>query len=311
MQNRLEKLLMHDTVTSAIISEGKKQMEIVNKDSFNIWVRHKLKIQLSNWLPTSAFTLVLWPDFATRVTYADGYFVRHTHYEKWCACSVEKGCLQVISNGKAVKIKEGQTTLIPPGPHTLSAEDGEVAVRVLGIGGHLLRLILETLSFNRCLVVEDFLTEEYERLFDEVYTLLGKQNLASASRLSLLAYAVLMYAVRFVPRQKLPEEVVLGQQFIQRNLFQKITLADLCRETGCSRTRLCMLFKQYTTFSPGEYIANERHKYAMDLLASSPGLPVKQVASYCGYRNQLYFARDFKKHTGMSPSCYREKYAGK
>ena len=80
-------------------------MEIVNKDSFNTWVRHKLKIQLSNWLPNSAFTLVLWPDFATWVTYADGYFVRHTHYEKWCACSVEKGCLQVISNGRAVKIK--------------------------------------------------------------------------------------------------------------------------------------------------------------------------------------------------------------
>ena len=284
-------------------------MEIVNKDSFNTWVRHKLKIQLSNWQPTSAFTLVLWPDFATRATYADGYFVRHTHYEKWCACSVEKGCLQVISNGKAVKIKERETALIPPGPHTLSAEDGEVTVKVLGIGGHLLRLILETLSFNRCLVVEDFLTEEYGRLFDEVYSLLGKRDPANGSRLSLLAYAVLMYAVRFVPRQKLPEELVLGQQFIQLNLFQKITLSDLCRETGCSRTRLFALFKQHPMFSPGEYIANERHKYAMDLLASSPALPVKQVASHCGYRNQLYFARDFKKHTGMTPSRYREIYS--
>ena len=284
-------------------------MEIVNKDSFNTWVRHKLKIQLSNWLPNSAFTLILWPDFATRVTYADGYFVRHTHYEKWCACSVEKGCLQVISNGRAVKIKERETALIPPGPHTLSAEDGEVSVRVVGIGGYLLRLILETLSFNRCLVVEDFLTEEYERIFDEIYALLGKKDPACGPRLSLLAYSVLMYAVRFVPRQKLPEEVILGQQFIQQNLFQKITLSDLCRVTGCSRTRLCALFKQHTSFSPGEYIANERHKYAMDLLTSSPALPVKQVASYCGYRNQLYFARDFKKHTGMTPSRYRDKYS--
>ena len=286
-------------------------MEIVNKDSFNTRVRHKLKIQLNSWLPPSAFTLVLWPDFATRVTYADGYFVRHTHYEKWCACSVEKGFLQVISNGRAFKIKEGQTALIPPGPHTLSAEDGEVTVKVLGIGGHLLRLILETLAFNRCLVVENFLTEEYERIFDEVYTLLGKKDPANGSRLSLLAYSVLMYAVRFVPRQNLPKEVMQGRQFIQRNLFQKITLSDLCRETGCSRTRLCTLFKQYMTFSPGKYIANERHKYAMELLTSSPSLPVKQVASYCGYRSQLYFAKDFKKHTGMTPSRYREKYAAK
>ena len=177
---------------------------------------------------------------------------------------------------------------------------------MLGIEGHLVRLILETLSLDRCLVVKGFLTEEYEHIFDEVYALLGKKDPSFAPRLSLLAYSVLMYAVRFVPRQDLPEEVVLGQQFIQQNLFQKITLRDLCKETGCSRTRLCTLFKQHTSLSPGEYIANERHKYAMDLLASSPGLPVKQVASHCGYRNQLYFARDFKKHTGMTPSRYRE-----
>ena len=295
-------------MTRMVAGEEIPSMEIVNKDSFNTRVRHKLKIQLNSWQPPSAFTLVLWPDFATRVTYADSYFVRHTHYEKWCACSVEKGCLQVISNGKAVKIKERETALIPPGPHTLSAEDGEVTIKVLGIGGHLLRLILETLSFNRCLVVEDFLTEEYGRLFDEVYSLLGKRDPANGSRLSLLAYAVLMYAVRFVPRQKMPEELVLCQQFIQRNLFQKISLSDLCRETGCSRTRLFALFKEHTAFSPGEYIANERHKYAMELLTSSPSLPVKQVASYCGYRSQLYFAKDFKKHTGMTPSLYREKY---
>ena len=49
----------------------------------------------------------------------------------------------------------------------------------------------------------------------------------------------------------------------------------------------------------------------MELLTSSPSLPVKQVASYCGYRSQLYFAKDFKKHTGMTPSRYREKYAAK
>ena len=279
-------------------------MEIVNKDSFKTRVRHNLKIQLSNWLPNSEFTLVLWPVFATRVTYSDGYFVRHTHYEKWCACSVEKGCLHVISNGKSLKIEEGATALIPPGPHTLSAEDGDVTVRVLGIGGHLLRLILEILAFNRCLVVEGLFTKEYECLFNEIYSLLEKKNPAYAARLSLLAYSVLMYVVRYVPKQKLPEEIIQAQQFIQQNLFQKITLSDLCRETGCSRTRLFALFKQYTAFSPGEYIVNERHKYAMELLAASPGLTVKQVASYCGYRNQLYFAKDCKKHTGMTLTEY-------
>lgn len=281
-------------------------MEIVNKDFYNTAVRHRLKIQLSNWRPASNFPRLLWPYFATRTTFAEKYYVRHTHYESWSACYIEKGCLQVSSNGDVFEVRDGETALIPPGPHTFSANKKEVIHRTIGIQGHLLRLILENLSLDRCLVVKDFLTGEYERIFDEVYTLLGKKDPACAPRLSLLAYAILMHAARFVQQEKLPKEVMLSQQFIQQNLFQKITLHDLCKETGCSRTRLCALFKQYTAFSPGEYIANERHKYAMELLVASPALPVKQVASYCGYRNQLYFANDFKKHTGMTPSQYRK-----
>ncbi|MBR2363892.1 MAG: helix-turn-helix transcriptional regulator [Lentisphaeria bacterium] len=282
-------------------------MEIVNKNSYNSVLRHHLKIRQNNWRPESTFPLVLWPYYATRTTYAENYFVRHTHYECWIVCNVEKGCLQVISNGKVHLVKEGETILMPPGPHTFTAVNGETIQRTLGMEGHLLRLILENLSLADCIVVKDFFTEEYEALFEEVYHLLGKRDETDAPRLSLLAYSILMYAARFVPRKTLPYEVIMSQQFIQRNLFQKITLQDLCKEAGCSRTRLCILFRQYTSFSPGDYIIELRHKYAKDLLATAPHMPIKLVASYCGYRNQLYFANDFKKRTGMTPSSYREK----
>ena len=133
------------------------------------------------------------------------------------------------------------------------------------------------------------------------------EDINNAPRLSLLGYAIIMYAARFVKPSDIPEEVILCQQFIQRNLFQKITLADLCAEAGCSRSGLSAMFRKYTGFSPGDYIIEQRHKYARDLLAASPHLSVKLVASHCGYRNQLYFANDFKKRTGMTPSQYREK----
>ena len=282
-------------------------MEIVNKNTYNEKLLDRLKIRQNNWKPASAFPLVLWPSFATRVTYAEKYFVRHTHYEKWIVCSVERGCLQVISNGKVHRVRPGETVFIPPGSHSLTAEGGETLQRALGIEGHLLHLILENLSLDRCHVVRDFLTKEYISLFEEIYDLLGKRELENAPRLSLLAYAVLMYAVRFVPREEFPEEVVQCQQFIQQNLFQKITLKDLCRETGCNRTRLTSLFRQNLACSPGEYIIQLRHQYAKELLAAAPGIPVKLVASHCGYCNQLYFANDFRKRTGMTPTRYREK----
>ena len=282
-------------------------VEIVNKSSFNNALLHRLKIRQNNWRPFDNFPLVLWPYFANEATYAKDYFVRHTHYECWCVYNMKKGKLQIICNGEVYHVKAGETILIPPGPRTITAEEGEAGHCVIGIEGYLLRIILENFGLNRCIIIKDFFTKEYEALFDEIYHLLGKKDPRLSPKLSLLGYAVLMYALRFVPQKNLPVEVILSQQFIQRNLFQKITLQDLCKEAGCSRTRLCALFRQYTSFSPGDYIIEERHKYARDLLASSPNLPVKQIASYCGYRNQLYFASDFKKRTGMTPTLYREK----
>ena len=207
-------------------------METVNKDSYNAELLHRLKIQLSVWLPAAPFPLLLWPTFATRTTYVENYF-------------------------------------------------------------------------GQCLVVKNFLTEEYIRLFDEVCFLLDRKDLANGGRLSLLAYAILMYAADFVTRNEVPDELMRCRQFIQRNLFQKITLKDLCDETLSSRSHLCAMFKKHLAISPGEYIARERRKFAMDLLRSSPDLSVKQVAGHCGYRSQLYFASDFKKHTGLTPTQYR------
>ena len=100
-------------------------MEIVNKNSYNHAVLHKLKIRQNNWRPSSPFPLVLWPYYATRVCYAEKYFVRHTHYENWIVCCVEKGCLQVICQGEVYNVRAGETILIPPGPHTFAAEEGE------------------------------------------------------------------------------------------------------------------------------------------------------------------------------------------
>lgn len=304
----MHKFSCHVILSSATEKHNRRiSVEIINKSSFNNALRHRLKIRQNNWRPFDNFPLVLWPYFANEATYAKDYFVRHTHYECWCVYSIIKGQLQIICNGEVYHVKAGETLLIPPGPRTITAEGDEAQHFVIGIEGYLLRIILENFGLNQCLIIRDFFTKEYEALFNEIYHLLGKKDPRKAPELSLLGYAVLMYAVRFVPQKPLPVEVILSLQFIQRNLFQKITLQDLCKEAGCSRTRLCNLFRQYTSFSPGGYIIEERHKYAKDLLASSPNLPIKQIASYCGYRNQLYFANDFKNRTGMTPTLYREK----
>ncbi|WP_430413034.1 helix-turn-helix domain-containing protein [Kordia sp.] len=35
---------------------------------------------------------------------------------------------------------------------------------------------------------------------------------------------------------------------------------------------------------------------------------IKQIAFYLGYEDTSYFIRFFKKHTGLSPNVYRNKF---
>jgi two-component system response regulator YesN len=56
-----------------------------------------------------------------------------------------------------------------------------------------------------------------------------------------------------------------------------------------------------------EYIEQQRLVLARQHLAMTTK-PIKEIAAEIGYMDQNYFSRVFKKHTGMSPSAYRNKY---
>ena len=59
-------------------------------------------------------------------------------------------------------------------------------------------------------------------------------------------------------------------------------------------------------YSPG-YLTNLRMHKAQQLLINDPSLSVRQIGEMCGYHDQGYFSRIFKKHTGKSPLEFRSE----
>ena len=54
-------------------------------------------------------------------------------------------------------------------------------------------------------------------------------------------------------------------------------------------------------------LPNIRMSHAQKLLIHEPSLSVKQIGEMCGYHDQGYFSRIFKKHTGKSPLEYKDE----
>ena len=93
--------------------------------------------------------------------------------------------------------------------------------------------------------------------------------------------------------------------YVKANYAQKITLDDIARHVFLSRSYLSSIFKEETGDSLFAYINRVRiGKSKMLLLDSAVNLV--DVASLCGFDDQSYFTKVFKKATGISPKKYRD-----
>ena len=94
---------------------------------------------------------------------------------------------------------------------------------------------------------------------------------------------------------------------IERDLSKpSLSLSSLAAEVYLTPTYLSSLFKKNTGKTVGAYIVERRISRARTLLGDG-GVKLYSVAREVGYTDQNYFARLFKRETGMTPSDYKEK----
>ncbi len=84
---------------------------------------------------------------------------------------------------------------------------------------------------------------------------------------------------------------------------ESLSVHDLCRQVGMSRTALYMKLKNMVDLSPQNFIIHTRLKYARQLLTKGDS-NVKEVAYEVGFSNPKYFSTSFKKLFGMSPTTF-------
>ena len=94
--------------------------------------------------------------------------------------------------------------------------------------------------------------------------------------------------------------------YIHIHYLEDISLNDVASEVGISSTYLSKLFKDELNVGFSVFLCNYRIKKAKKLLLQKP-LSNKAVAKMCGFQDDAYFARAFKKIEGMTPTEYRRK----
>lgn len=101
-------------------------------------------------------------------------------------------------------------------------------------------------------------------------------------------------------------KIEIIKRFVEKNCFKKIGLEDAANVVCLSPKYLSRIFKENTGVNFSEYRLKIKVEEAKKLLNRS-GYNINQISEKLGYENAESFIRQFKNHTGYTPSHFRKK----
>ncbi len=96
-------------------------------------------------------------------------------------------------------------------------------------------------------------------------------------------------------------------EWIKGNYYRPITVSEIAAEFGYNPHYLSSLFQKSTGTSISGYITKTRIDIAKSMLVNYD-VPLKEVAYTCGFSDEKYFMKVFKKLEGITPSQYKTAF---
>ncbi|NEW04961.1 response regulator [Paenibacillus sp. SYP-B3998] len=101
-----------------------------------------------------------------------------------------------------------------------------------------------------------------------------------------------------------PEPIALAVKMIVQRVDEKLSVSDVAREVGLSRSHLSSLFKKTLGEGFVAYTYRTKLKAAQQLLTTTD-TTVQDIADKLGMIDAKYFSKWFKRCTGKTPSEFR------
>lgn len=161
-----------------------------------------------------------------------------------------------------------------------------------------------------------WLTNAFEQTVDRIIQEIEQMDTAYTVRMKALSFEFQSLLVRFAVQQngvqhntniQQHQHVIRSRQFIEEHFQQNIHLTDIAAESYVSTYYLSHIFKEYTGFSPMNYLAALRIRKAQELLEKTDH-SVSEISQLVGYEDLQHFSNAFKKSTGYSPRTYRQMH---
>jgi AraC-like DNA-binding protein len=117
---------------------------------------------------------------------------------------------------------------------------------------------------------------------------------------------VVIKSVQQCDLQDVEERKARIDRYLGCNYYNKVSLEDIARYVGMSRTYFSIFFKTHYNEGFSDYLTRLRvEKATVLLLNTDKQLP--SIAAECGFKTVQYFTRAFKKVKGITPGVLRRR----
>lgn len=136
----------------------------------------------------------------------------------------------------------------------------------------------------------------------EIATRCAKAMLIEMPRIWQVAFAHLD-----VKAQHADEAILRAQEWIHENYDKEIRLEELAHRIGMSPRNFIRRFKAAAGQTPLAYLQNLRIAAAKRLLENGRST-IQEIGSAVGYDDTIFFRSLFRRHTGVTPTEYRQRF---
>lgn len=107
------------------------------------------------------------------------------------------------------------------------------------------------------------------------------------------------------PMQQRFENEILNEIiiYINENIYQSLTIEEICHKFSISRSSLQTLFKNNLNVAPKQYISDLKLNKSKLLIKESM-YTISEISSMLGFASIHYFSRKFKQQFGLTPTDY-------
>lgn len=242
-----------------------------------------------------------------------GYSYSHYVTNRCILHFVIKGKGRLELDGKAHPVGAHQAFLIPENTHAFyQADDNDPWEYVwFHIGGPKLISILKEAGIdksNPIFTPTDCVKEIEDLVFDTLKN--HAREYYCIGNIYKLCDYIITYSKDKVEKDSNNSLLYVKKviSYIQLKYAEPVKIKKIAFACGLNRSYLTRLFKDATGYSLQEYLIIYRMKMASKFLLETD-LAVQAIAAKVGYSDSFTFTKAFKRHTGKSPSEFRNSGA--